>query len=226
VFTQIDLGRIFGMPLRLDPFFVLVLVLLNAHYWKGGDPQLMSLGFVICVGILASILLHELGHALVGRLFGAEVTQIELGGFGGATYFTRSLSASVVARTAIYLAGPAANLALWKGLEGLATSGVLPARPMLYSAVFTLAMINMYLLVFNLLPAYPLDGGNVLDAWLGKLLGHTWSVRIVGGLGILVAVACAVFALPSNIWMLIVALSIFMANWTALQSVGGFRGRR
>jgi Zn-dependent protease len=225
VFTQIELGRLFGIPVRLDMLFILVLVLLNAHYWRGGDPQMMSIGFVVCVGILLSILLHELGHALVGRLFGADVAAIDLGGFGGTTYFTRSLSASVLVRTAVYLAGPAANLAIWKGIEWLVSSGYVPARPLLLTALMTIAVINMYLLVFNLLPAYPLDGGQTLDAWLGRLVGHTWSVRIVGGLGVLISVACAVFAFPSNFWMLIVAFALFQANWSAVQSVGGWRGR-
>lgn len=225
MFTQFELGRLFGIPVRLDMFFILVLILLNAGYWRGGDMQTMSMGFVICVGILVSILLHELGHALVGRLFGAEVSQIDLGGFGGTTHFTRSLSASVVVRTAVYLAGPLANLALWQGLGWFVGSGLAPLKPLLLTTLYTLASINFYLMVFNLLPAYPLDGGQTLDAWLGAIFGHRWSTRIVAGLGLALSVVIAVLALPSNFWMLIVAFALFQANYSAWTSVGGF-GRR
>jgi Zn-dependent protease len=225
MFTQIELGRVFGIPVRLDMFFILVLILLNAGYWRGGDAQSMSMGFVICAGILASILLHELGHALVGRLFGAEVSQIDLGGFGGTTHFTRSLRSSVIVRSAIYLAGPLANLALWQGLVALVDSGVMPPKPLLLTTLYTLASINFYLMVFNLLPAFPLDGGQTLDAWLGAVIGPTWSTRIVAGLGLALAVVIAVLAFPSNFWMLIVAFALFQANYAAWTSVGGY-GRR
>jgi hypothetical protein len=75
---------------------------------------------------------------------------------------------------------------------------------------------------FNLLPAYPLDGGLTLDAWLAALLGTTWSVRIVSCLGLAVALAVAFYALPTGIFLLFVAFFLAQANWEALQSVGGW----
>jgi len=88
-----------------------------------------------------------------------------------------------------------------------------------------LASANFFLMVFNLLPAYPLDGGHTLDAWLGALLGPVWSVRIVAVLGLAVAAGVALFALPTGFFLLIVALFLAQANWQALQSVGGTRWR-
>ena len=89
----------------------------------------MSAGFIIVVGLLLSILLHELGHAFAGRLFDAHVSHIELTGLGGIAHFERSLPRSAFARSVIYLAGPAVNLALWLGLgcaggRGAAASAV------------------------------------------------------------------------------------------------------
>jgi Zn-dependent protease len=86
-----------------------------------------------------------------------------------------------------------------------------------------LAAANYVLMIFNLLPAYPLDGGHTLDAWLGALLGPVWSVRIVAGLGLVVAVGLALYALPTGFFLLLVALFLAQANWQALQSVGGWR---
>jgi Zn-dependent protease len=225
MFPRLELGRIAGIDIGLDMMFVLVLLLFTYPYFTTGDTQMMSAGFIIIVGLLLSILLHELGHAFAGRLFGARVSHIDLTGLGGIAHFERSLPASAFARSVIYLAGPAVNLALWLGLGALVGEAAGIGRPMLALPIAVLSSINFFLMCFNLLPAYPLDGGHTLDAWLGALLGPVWSVRIVGGLGLLVATGVALYALPSGIFMLFVALFLAQANWEALQSVRGSRWR-
>jgi Zn-dependent protease len=223
MFPRLQLGRIAGIAINLDMMFVLVLLLFTYPYFTRGDTQLMSAGFIIIVGILLSILLHELGHAFAGRLFGARVSHIDLTGLGGVAHFERSLPVSVFARSVIYLAGPAVNLGLWLGLEALIGEAAGMGRPMLALPVAVLASVNFVLMCFNLLPAYPLDGGLTLDAWLGRLLGPIWSVRIVAALGLVVAVGLALYALPTGIFLLFVALFLVQANWEALQSVRGSR---
>jgi Zn-dependent protease len=218
---RIELGRIAGIDIYLDMMFVLVLLIFTYPYFTAGSMQAMSAGFVIVVGLLLSILLHELGHAFMGRLFQARVSHIELTGIGGVAHFERSLPASVLARTAIYLAGPAVNLGLWLGLGALAGDAAGAGRPLLGLPLAVLASANFFLMCFNLLPAYPLDGGHTLDAWLGAILGPVWSVRIVGGLGLIIAVLLALYALPAGIFLLFVALFLGQANFEALRSVGG-----
>ena len=83
MFNGLEIGRIAGIPIYLDMFFVLLLLLFTYPYFTGGSTQAMSAGFVIIVGILLSILLHELGHAFAGRPFKAHVSHIELTGLGG-----------------------------------------------------------------------------------------------------------------------------------------------
>jgi Zn-dependent protease len=223
--TRLQIGRIAGIDIYLDMFFVLVLLFFTYPYFTAGSTQAMSAGFVIVIGLIGSILLHELGHAFAGRLFGARVSHIELTGIGGVAHFERSLPTSVIARTAIYLAGPAVNLGLWLGLGALVSNAFGIGRPALALPLAVLASANFFLLVFNLLPAYPLDGGHTLDAWLGAILGPTWSVRIVAGLGLAVAAAVALYALPTGIFLLFVALFLAQANLEALRSVGGNRWR-
>ena len=154
------------------------------------------------------------------------MSHIELTGLGGIAHFERSLPRSALARSAIYLAGPAVNLGLWQGLGWLAGQTMATGNPMLALPLAVLASSNFFLMCFNLLPAYPLDGGLTLDAWLGALLGPTWSVRIVACLGLVVAFAVGLYALPSGIFMLFVAFFLVQANWDALQSVGGWSRRR
>jgi Zn-dependent protease len=138
-------------------------------------------------------------------------------------HFERSLPSSAFARSVISLAGPAVNLGLWLGLDWLAGEVAGSGNPMVGLPLMVLATANFVLMIFNLLPAYPLDGGHTLDAWLGALLGPVWSVRIVAGLGLVVAVGLALYALPTGFFLLLVALFLAQANWQALQSVGGWR---
>src|SRR5262249_43565206 len=125
MFTRMELGRIAGIPIYLDMMFVLVLLVFTYPYFTAGNTQAMSAGLVIIIGLLASILLHELGHAFAGRLFKAHVSHIDLTGLGGIAHFERSLPRSALARSVIYLAGPAVNFGLWHGSGWLATQAAL-----------------------------------------------------------------------------------------------------
>ena len=223
MFTRIELGRIAGIPIYLDMMFVLVVMVFCYPYFTSGSTQLISAGLVIVVGLLLSILLHELGHAFAGRLLGADVSHIELTGLGGLAHFERSLPASAFKRSLIYLAGPAMNLGLWQVLGTLAGLASDMGRTMLALPLAVLSTANLFLLVFNLLPAFPLDGGRTLEAWLGALFGGIWATRIVAVLGLVVAVGVGLMALPSAFFLMLVALFLAMANWQALQSVVRWR---
>lgn len=221
---RFELGRVGGIPIYLDTFFVLVLILFSYPYFTAGSTEAMSAGFVIIVGILVSILLHELGHAFAGRLFKAHVSHIELTGIGGIAHFERTLPPSVLARTVIYLAGPVANFALWWGFGALSQAAAGNGAVLLAVPFMVLASTNLFLAIFNLLPAYPLDGGHTLDAWLGAVLGPYWATRIVGGLGIVIALFVAMWALKGGMFfMLFVAFFIGQSSWEAFQSASRWR---
>ena len=219
---RFELGRIGGIPIYLDMFFVLVLILFTYPYFTQGSSQLVSAGIVIVIGLLASILLHELGHALAGRLLKTPVAFIELTGLGGIAHFERSLPTSALKRSVIYLAGPAANLVLWYAFDWMASAAIESGKTMLALPLATLGSANLFLLVFNLLPAFPLDGGHTLDAWLGAVIGSQRARQVVGVLGIVVAAGIAYLAIPRDFWMMLLALVMFLTNWEALKSGGGF----
>jgi Zn-dependent protease len=222
---QIELFRIGGIPVTMDFTFLLLAFLWTQPYWSSGNTQLMSAGFIIVVGLFLSILLHELGHAWTGQWFGVGTRVIELNGFGGLCHFEKSLPSTVLAPTVVYLAGPFANLVLWQGCNALAASGLLAGKYLPVLVLTKLATANFLLLVFNLLPAFPLDGGRVLENWLARLLprawGPVWSVRIVAGLGLIIVAWLVYMALPRNFFMLLMAFSLFLINYQAWQSVSG-----
>lgn len=223
MFTRMEIGRIAGITIYLDMMFVLVLLVFCYPYFTSGNTQLMSAGLIIVAGFVLSILLHELGHAFAGRLFRAHVSHIDLTGLGGIAHFERSLPPSAFARSVIFLAGPAANLLLWQGLSALSDMAADTGKVMVALPLAVLASGNFFLMCFNLLPAYPLDGGQTLDAWLNRLLGPVWSVRIVARLGLIVAVGVALYALPFGFFLMLIALFLAQANWQALQSAGRWR---
>jgi Zn-dependent protease len=222
---QIELFKIGGIPVTMDFTFILLAFLWSQNYWTAGSTQMMSAGFVLVIGLFLSILLHELGHAMTGKWFGVGTRVIELNGFGGVCHFEKSLPRSLLAPTVVYLAGPFANLLLWQGCKALAFSPLMAGHQLPVMILSTLAFANLMLLVFNLLPAFPLDGGRVLEAWLARLLpkawAPVWSVRIVAGLGLLVVAWLVYLAMPRNFFMLLMAFSLFLINYQAWQSVSG-----
>jgi Zn-dependent protease len=226
--TRIELGRIAGIPIYLDLFFVLILIVFSHPYFTSGSSQMMSAGLLIIAGIIASILLHELGHAAAARLFKTHVTHIELTGLGGLVHFGSSLPKATLPRVIIYLAGPAANFALSFAFGALAGVANRNGYPMVGFPLSALAGINLYFAIFNLLPAFPLDGGHTLDALLGRLINPIWAQRIVSVLGLGVAALVSFYAvqsLPGGMFMLLVAFFLLEHNWSAFQQVGGFGGR-
>lgn len=226
--SNIEIGRIAGIPIYLDMMFVLLLIVFGYPYFITGDPQRMSVGLLVIAGLLLSILLHELGHAFAGRAVGVKTREIELTGLGGVARFAGTLPPSAMKQAAIFLAGPTVNLALWLGLERLAVASIETGKPMVTATLITLAISNFWLMAFNLLPAFPLDGGRTLEALLGAATGSAWAIRIVAILGLVCAAGCVLSVATGmfSIFMLFLAFVLFQYNWQALQSVGGINGGR
>ena len=227
--SHMELGRIAGIPIYLDLMFIALLLLFGYPYFTTGDPQAMSVGLLFIAGLLLSILLHEFGHAIVARCFGVKTREIELTGLGGVARFANALPRSALKQALIFLAGPAVNLALWYGLENAAVNSFGLGKPFVSETLATLAFANFWLLVFNLLPAFPLDGGRTVEALVNPLAGAAWAVRIVAVLGLLCTAGCVWFAIASGrprLGLLLLAYVLYQHNWQALQSVGGLRGGR
>jgi Zn-dependent protease/CBS domain-containing protein len=145
------------------------------------DGTYLAMAAVATVLFFASILLHELGHAIQAGRDGIPIEGITLWVFGGiASLGGQPPSAGAEFRMAI--AGPAVSLAL--GVACLAAALGLPLPDAVDGVLFWLGQINVYLLVFNLIPALPLDGGRVLQAFLwARRRDHASATRTAGALG-------------------------------------------
>ncbi|MBK7641577.1 MAG: site-2 protease family protein [Planctomycetes bacterium] len=168
---SIKIGSILGITLRLH---ILLLVLFGVLIVGGQDPLIYAILF-------GCVLLHELGHSLVALAFGIRVVDITLWPLGGMARMSR-IPESTLIEGLIALAGPAVNFLL-AGLGHLA-GGV-------WGGPF--AFVNLLMGLFNLLPAFPMDGGRLLRALLGSngrwLLATERAVRIGRWFAVLLCVA-------------------------------------
>jgi Zn-dependent protease len=198
--TQFDLRfRLFGIRVRVSPWFW---VITAAMGWGGGPQQeqdfLQRLAiWIACVFV--SILVHELGHVLVGRLFGSE-GHIVLYGMGGLAIGSNALERRWQ-RVAVLAAGPGAGFLLlgvvWAAVQ---LAGVSPGdlSPMARVAYGAMIWINLVWGLVNLLPIWPLDGGQI-SRDLCSGLWHDRGVRVSLGLSAVIAGLIAAHALASKL---------------------------
>jgi Zn-dependent protease len=188
--SSMRLARVAGVEIRAHWSLLVVVALLvwslSAGVFPSTNPGLsdgtyLAMAIVAAMVFLASILLHELGHAVQARREGVPVGGITLWVFGGVAELRGDLP-SAGAELRIAAAGPAVSLVL--GLVCLGAALALPLPAGVDGVVFWIGQINLTLLVFNLIPALPLDGGRMLRAllWLrrGDFLSAT---RTAGALG-------------------------------------------
>jgi Zn-dependent protease len=179
------------------------------------DGVYVAMAIIAALAFFTSLLLHELGHAVVARREGMEIAGITLWLFGGVARF-QGMFPSAGAELRIALAGPAVSLVL--GLLFLGAGAALPLPDAVEVVVNWLGRINLILLGFNMLPALPLDGGRVLRAliWLrsGDFMAATSAAGALGrafgnGLIVLGALALILAAAPGGLWL--VAIGFFLS---------------
>ena len=187
---SVSLGRIAGIRIGLHWSWLVVFGLmvwtLSETVFPRQNPGLSdadyrTMAVAAAVLLFVSLLLHELGHALQARREGMEIEGITLWLFGGVASF-RGTFPGPGAEFRIAAAGPLVTLVLGGALAGFAALAELPETA--EGVTFWLAYINLSLLVFNLLPALPLDGGRILRSALWRVRGDpTWATRIAAEAG-------------------------------------------
>lgn len=209
--------RLLGVPIRVSPFFWLIIALLGF-----GWLDLGFLPWLIWIGCaFFSLVLHEMGHALMGRVYGTD-GHIVLHGFYGLTINAAQLP-KWWQRTLVHLAGPGIQLIFWAALLGLIETGVLGEPTRLVSlALIMLLLINLYWPLLNLLPIFPLDGGQVLRELIERFnplngLRRTLQVSLGVSLGLIALLMVGLVdpslkVLPFNSIFLVVIFGLFAFN--------------
>jgi Zn-dependent protease len=182
-----DLVRFAGIPIRIHWSLTLVTLIWALFTAVTLGPAVMLVQLLLLIGVFGSVVLHELGHAGAARLYGISTASVTLYPIGGVAAVAR-IPEIPVQELVIAVAGPAVNAVLFTLalVAWLATgSEVLLAG----------AAINLVMGVFNLIPAFPMDGGRVLRAGLSLLMGHVRASRVAMSVGKAFALAFFVIAL-------------------------------
>lgn len=222
------LGRVAGIEIGINWSVLALLALIMWTLATGvfpdqnpglGDNSYFAMAVIASFGFFASILLHELGHALQARRDGMEIDGITLWLFGGVARFN-GMFPTAGAEFRIAVAGPLVSLLLAGGLIGATWLPGLPDQ--VDGVVAWLGIINAALLVFNLIPALPLDGGRMLRAalwaWKGDLRSAT---RLAAGAGRVLAIGMIGLGLAiAVLGQGIDGVWLAMIGWFVLQAAG------
>ncbi len=208
------IGRLFGIDIFAHFTFLFLLAFVAySGYSTGGDVSAAMSSVGLISAVFGIIVLHELGHALAARGYGIPTRDITLLPIGGVARLER-MPEKPVQELVVALAGPAVNvaLALIFGAIWFAQGMVSPESAFTFGEdlIGQLFWINVGLIVFNMLPAFPMDGGRVLRALLAMGLGSRKATDIAATIGKGMALLMAIAGLFSNPMLLIVAFFVWM----------------
>lgn len=190
MFKSWKIGRLAGINIYLHSTFLLLLAFTALSGLAFRDPLLQLLNLGLPVMLFAIVVFHELGHALAARHYGVETRDITLYPIGGVARLQASRF-TPVQEMVVSAAGPAVNFLLagiaWVLAPALATT------PLTFFLISQFFVYNLGLGLFNLVPAFPMDGGRILRAYLSRRQGHTratltateWGQRFAWVFGIL-----------------------------------------
>jgi len=207
------IGRVFGIEIYIHATFVMLLGWVAFSHIAGGVGAMWrGLALVICV--FGIVVLHELGHALVAKRFGVRTRDITLLPIGGVARLER-MPEKPLEELLVAVAGPAVNvvlaLLLWSLLAFTGSSTNLSGIGLVGGPFLTkLLWVNVSLAAFNLLPAFPMDGGRVLRAALALKMDYVRATEIAARLGQGMALLFAVLGLFYNPMLLFIALFVWM----------------
>jgi Zn-dependent protease/CBS domain-containing protein len=231
------IGRAFGIPVELDLTFLLVLPLfayligsnlgryaqlLNDVLGASAavDASLLTIsptiafgvGTVAAVGLFAGVIIHELGHSLTAMRYGFPISSITLWLFGGVAQFSE-MPDDWKQELYIAVAGPVVSVALgvvsYLAFALVAADGSTVVAALRFLLAY-LALMNVALAGFNMLPGFPMDGGRVLRALLARTRPYAEATRIAAEVGKLFAIGLGLFGLFGGGGLFLVAMAFFI----------------
>ena len=203
-----QIAKLAGIPIRVHITLLIFLPLIVGHLAKAMGVSSVTWGLAAAVGLFASVALHELGHAAVAVKKGCRVRDILLLPIGGVAQLD-ALPTRPRDEFQIAVAGPAVSLLLAASFWFAArTAHALDAR---HPAIVlsSLAGINLMLVLFNLLPSFPMDGGRIFRAWITPRLGRLNATRIAAKIGRFMSIVFGVFG-GLNLNLFLVAIAVFI----------------
>ena len=210
---SIKLFTLGGTAVRMHLTFLLLLAWIAAVQWTRGTPQDAISGVLFIIVLFGCVVLHEFGHIWAARRYGIRTPDVTLLPIGGVAKMER-MPEKPSQEIAVALAGPAVNAVIALVLIAVLGLRFDPEQISLAALQSTflaqVAIANVVLLVFNLIPAFPMDGGRVLRALLAMWLGYTRGTQVAARIGQVLAVVFAILGFMGSPLLVLIAIFIFL----------------
>ncbi|MBG0770747.1 MAG: site-2 protease family protein [Anaerolineaceae bacterium] len=214
---SIKIGKIAGIDLKIHLTFLILLLWVAVSGLTNGETSLETLvNFALVLGLFFFVILHEFGHALMARRFGIptkDITLLPIGGLARVDHMPEEPFKEFL----VAAAGPMVNVIL-AGLiaGGLALSGFF-TQPLTLDLIagnfwMQLLLANVTLVVFNVIPAFPMDGGRMLRALLALVMDRVKATKVAAGVGRGFAVLMGVLGMFFNTWLILTSIFVW---WSA-----------
>jgi len=218
-----SIGRIFGIDLRIHvTFFILLLFVFSAALNQQGLRAGIISSLFICA-LFACVVIHEVGHSLIARHYGKETKSITLLPIGGMAAI-EEMTKNPLQEIAIALIGPFINVVIAGILYVLVGGRVGVSIPNIFidsadAFLAGLIGVNIMLAIFNLIPAFPMDGGRVLRGLLALKLDYLSATSWAVGIGQAIATFFIFFGMFFNIWLVLIGIFLFLGASSEKQQV-------
>jgi Zn-dependent protease/predicted transcriptional regulator len=208
------IGRLFGIRIELHVTFLIFIVWIAvAQGILGGEPGRALATVALMLLVFGCVLLHELGHALTARRYGIRTRDIILLPIGGVARLER-MPEKPAQEILVAVAGPAVNVVIALVLAAVLVGLKVSMERLSFTGglLESLLIVNVGIVVFNMIPAFPMDGGRVLRALLALRLPYVQATRVASFVGQGVAVLLGIGGLVSgNVMLVFVAMFVFLA---------------
>jgi stage IV sporulation protein FB len=221
---SLNIGRIAGTAVRVHVTFLLFLIWIwFASYETGGAAAAWS-GLLFMILLFLCVLAHEFGHIFTARAFGVPTPDVTLLPIGGVARLAR-IPEAPSEEFLIAIAGPAVNVLIALALMAFAgatldAQNLSTVQNSKIGMVDRLAEVNLFLAAFNMIPAFPMDGGRVLRAALATRLGYVRATEVAASIGQWVAFALGFLGLLYNPLLIFIAIFVYLAAASEAHMVG------
>jgi Zn-dependent protease len=224
----VKIGRLFGIDVKMHLTFLLLIGWVMFMYLNQGQSLASAImGVLFLLAIFMCVILHEFGHSLTARKFGIKTRDIVLLPIGGVARLEK-MPSNPLQELWVALAGPAVNIGiatvLFIYLKMISLAEPSQALTTSHSIFLERVMIvNIFIVAFNMLPAFPMDGGRVLRAIMATRLDYGKATQIAASIGQTMAVILGIIGLFYNPLLILVAVFVWIgaaqeANLASLQS--------